>query len=69
MRQLRSALWFGAFSLWLSGAATAAPVSPVSLDISINGVDAGSYDQSQIGCVAGSGESFNCSGSGQFGGQ
>jgi MYXO-CTERM domain-containing protein len=68
MRHLRLCLVFGAFGLWLSGAASAATVSPVGLQILVDGVSAGYYDQTQIGCVSGSGESFNCSGTGQFGG-
>ncbi|HVN37731.1 MAG TPA: hypothetical protein VMW19_06080 [Myxococcota bacterium] len=69
MRYLRSALVFGAFGLWLSGAASAAPVSPVGLTVLVDGVNAGYYDQTQIGCASGSGTSFNCSGTDQqFGG-
>lgn len=52
-----------------AGVASAAPVSPVSLDILVDGAAVGSYDQTQIGCSPGAGESFNCSGTSQFGGQ
>jgi hypothetical protein len=69
MRHLRLFLVLGAFGLWLSGAASAAPVSPVSLQIVVGGVEAGTYDQTQIGCTPGAGEQFHCGGSGQFGGQ
>ena len=68
MRNLRLSLVLGAFGLWLSSAATAAPVSPVGLTIMVDGVSAGYYDQTQIGCAPGSGASFNCSGTSQFGG-
>jgi len=69
MRHLRLVLVFGWFGLWLSSAASAAPVSPLTLDILVDGVQAGSYDQTQIGCTPGAGEKFDCSGTSQFGGQ
>lgn len=53
----------------LAGVSSAAPVSPVSLDIAVDGVPMGTYDETQIGCTPGAGESFTCAGSGSFGGQ
>jgi len=68
MRHLRCAALFGAFGLWASGVpgiAVAAPVTAgTSLQVSINGVDSGSYYSSSLGCAAGDGNSFSCSGSG-----
>lgn len=72
MRNLR---WIAVYAVVLlytglaAGVSSAAPVSPVSLQINVDGVLAGTYDESQIGCGAGSGQSFHCTGTSQFGGQ
>ena len=64
------ALLLGVLALCVAGAASAAPVSPVSLEIKIDGVEVGVYDETGIGCSPGEGDSFQCSGVNlQLGGQ
>jgi hypothetical protein len=48
----------------MASGASAAPVSPVGLEILIGGVSGGTFDQNALGCVPGAGETFVCSGSG-----
>jgi hypothetical protein len=68
MRNLRSLVALGALGIWavgMPGVAVAAPVTPdTNLRVLINGVESGSYYQGALGCAAGSGDTFNCSGSG-----
>jgi hypothetical protein len=68
MRLLRCAAALGAFGLWISGSpdlAVAAPVSEgTNLQVFVNGVESGNYYSSALGCAAGSGDLFSCSGSG-----
>jgi hypothetical protein len=51
-----------AFGLLAAFAAGAAPVSEFDMHVSYGGVYYGSYDETQLGCSAGSGENFVCSG-------
>ena len=46
----------------LASGASAAPVSPVGLEIWIGGAYGGSYNQTNLGCLPGAGETFVCSG-------
>ncbi|HEY8153637.1 MAG TPA: PEP-CTERM sorting domain-containing protein [Myxococcota bacterium] len=50
--------------LLLATSASAAPVSPVGLEIWVDGVYGGNYNQTALGCVPGTGDWFVCSGSG-----
>ena len=51
-------------SLLAAGSASAAPVSPVHLEIWAEGGFYGYYNETQLGCAAGSGDTFVCSGGG-----
>jgi uncharacterized membrane protein len=48
--------------LLVASAAGAAPVSPFEMHVSYGGVYYGTYDQTQLGCSAGAGETFGCQG-------
>jgi hypothetical protein len=64
VRNHRFALAVSVVTVGLAGAASAAPVSPVSLQILVDGENAGVFDESALGCSAGAGETFHCAGSG-----
>jgi hypothetical protein len=68
---MRNQGWIAAVVLLctgLAGVSSAAPVSPISLQIDVDGVMAGTYDETQIGCSAGTGDTFRCAGTSTFGG-
>ena len=48
--------------LLAASAAGAAPVSPFDIHVSYGGVYYGTYDQTQLGCHSGTGETFGCDG-------
>jgi hypothetical protein len=50
------------FGLLAATAAGAAPVSPFDIHVSYGGVYYGTYDQSQLGCSPGAGDTFTCQG-------
>ena len=62
MRSLRAFVVLVAGVALLAGTAGAAPVSPVHLDVFVGGVHSGYYDETLLGCGAGSGDTFVCSG-------
>src|SRR5262245_859001 len=62
MRLLSLALLSGLAAL-VATAAGAAPVSPIELHVDYGGVYYNTYNQNDLGCAAGSGENFECSGS------
>jgi hypothetical protein len=49
--------------LLAAAAAGAAPVSPVEMEVAIDGYYSGSYDETQLGCAPGAGDTFVCQGS------
>ena len=63
MRRRNLAFWCCMSGLLVAASASAAPVSPVGLGIWIGGAYAGGYDETDLGCAAGSGDTFVCSGS------
>ena len=58
-----SLLLSGLLVVLVASAAGAVPVSPVDLTVRIGGAYYGSYDQSQLGCTPGAGDTFGCAGS------
>jgi len=62
MRRRNLGFWCCMSGLLLAASASAAPVSPVSLGIWIGGAYAGGYDETNLGCSPGPGDTFVCSG-------
>jgi hypothetical protein len=62
VRSLRAFVVFVAGVALLAGTAGAAPVSPVTLGIWIGGAYAGGYNETNLGCAPGAGDTFVCSG-------
>ena len=53
-----SLLLSGLSAVLLASAAGAAPVSDVDMTVRIDGAYYGSYDETQLGCSAGAGDTF-----------
>ena len=60
----------GAVVLAVGSVASANHVAPLEMDVLINGVTSGTYNEDQLGCASTGGDTFTCSGSNlQMGGQ